>query len=85
MSNTRFRYIVVLLLLIVTYLYTVFYKPSRVFDLAEFNRKIENFPRRIGDWRCKGDIVMSEIDYKALRPQAIIFRQYVNSGGMKLT
>lgn len=83
MSGIRVKQIVVLSLLGVTALYTrVYYKPARhVFSSPEFTRRLKNFPRQIGSWQYEGDIFMNEAGYKALGPQALIFRKYANSKG----
>jgi len=87
MSSMRFKYAVVLLMFALTWLYTqVYYKPiSNVFKSKEFIRKIENFPQQVGDWKFSGNVPMDEISYKALNPQALIFRQYTNSNGESIT
>lgn len=80
------KYIVVLVLLVTCLFYTqVYYTPaSNNYDSEEFNRKIKNFPRQIGDWQYQGDIHMDEVSYKALDPQALIFRRYANSRGKNI-
>jgi EpsI family protein len=83
MKTTKYNYLTVLVLLFITWCYTqVYYVPaSHIFASAEFVQKARDFPREIGDWKYKCDIVMNEAGYKALNPQALIFREYVNNRG----
>lgn len=83
MSTIRFNYILVLLLLGTTWFYAqVYYEPvSQTFSTSEFVKRIENFPKKIGDWQYQGEVTMSDAAYEALNPQALVFRTYTNSKG----